>query len=325
MRLGLALSFLCGLAWPCTARGDDRDPPGQEVELRPLIVLVRQPGDELLMEGVRSEALRFGWEIRDEALEPTALSRDLPVALIRYLKASRGAHLWIRAAGRHAAPVEEWIVRIEGDPEDVLAIRVVEVLRAHFLLTPRAPALPSGDDASARKPERPGAWGSLAAGFAGYGSPGGLAPMGGFVLGAKMGLDRWIAGVLGALQLGSSTVSEPEGSAGIRTFGAMVHVGRQFPLGHRLDGVAGVGAAVWGVAIDGAASPPYIPRSSSAWSVGPSASFGIEHALSSDFRIGLALHGGVTLPPLSIRFVQREAAHWGAPFALLALYGALQL
>jgi len=325
MRLGLALSLLWGLAWPCSARGEGQDPPGQEAELRPLIVLVRQPGDELLMEGVRSEALRFGWEIRDEALEPNALPRDLPVAVIRYPRASRSAHLWIHGAGRHASPVEEWIVRIEGDPEDVLAIRVVEVLRAHFLLTPRAPALPIGREASAGQPERRGAWGSLAAGFAGYGSPGGLAPMGGFVLGAKMGLSGWVAGVLGTLQLGSSTVSEPEGSASLRTFGAMVHVGRQFPLGPRLDGVAGVGAAAWGVAIDGAASPPYVPRSSTAWSVGPSASLGIEHVLSSDLRIGLALHGGVTLPPLSIRFVQREAAHWGAPFALLALHGALQL
>lgn len=325
----MALCYLCGLAWPRSAQGESREPRAREVGLRPLIVLIRQPGDELLMVGVRSEALRFGWEVRDAALEPNEPSRDVPVALIRYLEASHGAHLWIRAAGQHASPVEEWIVRIGGDPDDVLAIRIVEILRAHFLLEPRPAAILAGNRRSPSELKLPGSqppvlWGSLAIGCAGYGSPGGLDPMGGFALGAKIGLRGWIAGVFGAWQLGSSTVREPEGSASIRTFGAMAYVGRQSSLSAHFDGFVGIGAAVWEATIQGVANPPYVPRSSTVWTVGPSATLGLESALFPSLRVGLALHGGATVPPLSVQFVQREAAHWGAPFGLLALYGALQ-
>jgi hypothetical protein len=326
----MALCYLSGVALPRRACCDDGEPLTR-AGIHPLIVFVRQPGDEPLMEGIRSEALRFGWRVEDATLAPSPHPAETPVAVIRYLPGSRGAHLSIHAADRSASPVEEWVVRIDGSPIDVLAIRVVEVLRAHFLLGSAPPTVPARVRTERREPELTGArsqparlWGSLAIGGAAHGSTGGLEPMGGLVFGAKVGLGGWFVGVTGAWQLGSSTLREPEGSASVRTFGVMAHAGRQVHLAARFDAFAGVGAALWAAAIRGAADSPYVPRSSTPWTVGPSAVLGLEYVLSANLRAGLALHGGTALPPLSIRFVDHEAAYWGAPFGLIALYGAFQ-
>jgi hypothetical protein len=314
------------------------EPPGVER----VIVLARTPGDEGAILHLRAELGESDWRVlevpfdeRDARSLGRIAERERASAVVR-MDARRGViELWVR---RPEGAVEEALdASGEARSESVLALRVVEALRARGLRIERAhaeppPALEAPPPVVAPAPAKvapappvPEARGDAARLWLALGpgllvSPGGLDPE--LVIEADVRIEfaaRWSLGASGLVPLATRSLSGPEGEALVATWlagGVLELEWARLPFG----GVrSGLGAGVSVTSMSGDAEQGFEGANDTVTSFAPQArsSFHVDLGESFELCAGVAL--GVTIPEVKVAFGERTAASWGRPFFLASI------
>jgi len=309
-----------------------------------VLLLVRTPGDERVIELLLAELGSHAWRVVE--LRPDA--RDVPAplgqiaaqqsatAVVRFSKTRGAIELWVAGA---AGPSEETIVTPGEAPSDpVLALRATEALRArglHFGPEPRAaepsrsepappnprpepkrPQVPRERASSIRSPRAL----SLELGPAIAVSPGGV---GALVLGgasARAELTTAVGVSASAwLPLASATVRGVEGSAEWTSslFGGSLDVSLA-SAGPWVVRAAG-GVFVVSTRMTGAPASGFDGRTDSVVAALPFVRTTLRAALGEHFGVWLSGSAGVAFPEVRMSFGERQAARFGRPLLLASL------
>jgi hypothetical protein len=120
---------------------------------------------------------------------------------------------------------------------------------------------------------------------------------------------------LGILPLWSERIEGPEGSARVST----IMLGGAFDL-HTSAGALELGGGVGVVALisqmSGSAEPPLDEEEQTERTVAPLARVSLHLPLGAGIRASARVAAGLSVPELSVQFVERETARWGRPFVL---------
>jgi hypothetical protein len=320
----------------------------------PRIVLVGQgPGDRVAVR-IRAELRALHFEVDDADLGPGPPAREPLAEAAR----SRGAVAAVRLVPSGAG-VEVWIVdRITGktvlreiiadDPRSptasaTIALRVVELLRASLmeLDAPRAPPGEVTPPAAAREmiaPPRPVATppappaakrplASFEVGPALLLSPGGARPEGALLAAAHLWpQDRLGATLLLAAPVIPAAVSGPEGSASLHL--GLLGVGLRAQLAPpEARWVPSLGAgltALW-MGYLGKPVSGYVGTSGDVFTAAPYLRAGVGVSVLPRLRLRADVMGGAALRRPMVRFGDRLAAVWGAPFFAPSVAAELSL
>jgi hypothetical protein len=311
-----------------------------------VILLVRTPGDERVIQLLRAEVEQGEWRVVE--LRPDARYEPLPLgeiaaqqsamAAVRLAKNRREVELWVLGPN---GPSEELISTPGEAPSDaVLSLRATEALRARGLdftpqdrteseVVPPEPARTAPPRPSIARPVPPptpapveqtprGLWVELGAG-AGV-SPGGLGAL--YLLGPAVRAD--LSGTFGVsaggwLPLGSASVRGAEGSAAIQTLlvgGALeLTFARLPPLAFRVA----TGAFIAATRMQGTPDPGFYGRDESVVSTVPFVRGVVHAALGERFGVFGSACVGYSLPEVRMNFGDREAARFGRPILLASV------
>lgn len=325
--LPLTIVFLL-LGLPALAQSQPAEPvsTGQSSDR----ILLVGPQGLVAMRRLGAELSGDGWQVvrvapsaaPNESLEGVYSAR----AVLR--AASDSVQVWIAPEGRRTAYSE--LIRSSGD-EDVLAMRAVEVLRAHLLapsLAPSARLRPANRasitpmDESANSlvdsGSDPNFWVQITPG--GSFSPGGLGVRSQLALSGELLFNsHWSATLAGSLPLWSTVHSEREGSADVRPYvfwadGAWAHSTGSW----RLGGAAGAGL-VWIRAEGLETSADFVSNTESSISVAPIARSFAEYGLAPALALRADAVVGASLQRTEVVFAERRAFLWGRPFLLFGV------
>jgi hypothetical protein len=311
-----------------------------------VLLLVRTPGDERVMELVLAELEPHDWrvvELRPDARDAPAplgeiAARQAATAVLRFSRELGAIELWV--AGAAGASEETIATPGEVTSDQVLALRATEALRARgldFGLRPRVEE-PARAEKSAPPPEplprpapvppdepsepaAPPARGlSLELGPGVSASPGGMGALLLFGAAARADLSEELALSAAAwLPLTSARVRGAEGSADWASsfFGGSLDVSLASagPLAVRAAG----GALVTVTRMTGAPATGFDGRSDSVVTAVPFLRTTLRAALGDRFGVWLAGYAGLSFPEVRMSFGEREAARFGRPLLLASI------
>lgn len=326
------------------------------------VVIVRTVGDDAIVARVRSELSASAFEL----VELEAGSASARAALAQVAGAhDAGAAVRVRVAAQATARSVELWSALSDDPAgsldvitvpdgethaaEVLALRVVETLRARTLglelarPAPAAPAAPAREPAERARdaPEEPARVAEQPADVAAIEpaeraasprralwlelapslvlSSGGLGSQLGALLALRLDASQLLSiSVFGAAPLWRAELTAEEGQANVSTW----------LLGAALDAQvrwqawalsAGAGIASVLTHMSGAAEPPFEGDDELVTSAAPLLRAALHVQLMPWLRVSARGMLGFAVPRVSTRFDEREIARWGQPFALLGV------
>jgi hypothetical protein len=312
-----------------------------------VILLVRTPGDERVIQLLRAEVEQGDWRIVE--LRPDARYEPLPLSEVA---AQQGATAVVRLA-KNRREIELWVLGPSGPSEElistpgeaasdaVLALRATEALRARGLDFTRldrsesnvapspkpAPIAPPRAEIARPAPPRPlraaertprSLWVELGGGAAL--SPGGVGTL--YMLGpaARADLSRTVGLSAGAwLPLSAPRVRGGEGSASFETL--LVGGALEFTFA-RLDPFAfrvATGAFISTTRMTGTADSGFLGRTESVVSTVPFVRGVVHAAVGERFGVFGGACAGYSLPEVRMSFGDREAARFGRPVLLASV------
>lgn len=343
------------LRWVCLAASIWMTVAAQAgAEDRPKIAIVApHPYDRLGLR-LRDELTALGFDAVDVAsADPSArldaLARGAHAeAAVRIVPSSSGVEVWIadRVTGKtvfrevvspqspgRPAPAASVV------PEDLVALRTVELLRASFLeVHAQHPSrgevpIPSQVTALAVLPSRPveaPPSGTLRFGLdvgpALVLAPGGIGPA--FALRAGVLVAPWKRFAIDGhawIPVSHPEIERSEGQARLSI--ALASAGVRFaPVG--MDGswswMIGLGVGMVRVGADGTGNGSFQGRYDTATAAWPHAKAGVSHRLWAGAHVGLDGAAGWALPRPIIRFAGQETAHLDPPVVSLSAYASVQ-
>jgi hypothetical protein len=309
----------------------------------PRIVLVAQgPGDRVALR-IRAELRALHFEVEDADLGPGPPAREPLAEAAR----TRGAVAAVRLVPSGAG-VEVWIVdRITGktvlreiiadDPRSpsasaTIALRVVELLRASLmeLDAPRAPPGEVTPPAAAREmiaparpappvaapPAPPRSLASLELGPALLLSPGGVRPEGALLAAAHLFPQGRLGASLFVIAPAiPGSAAGPEGTASLHLgfLGVGLRALLASPEARWAPSIGAGFSALW-VRYLGKPANGYVGFSGDVFTAAPYLRAGTSVAITPRFRLRADVLGGAALRRPMVRFGDRLAAVWGAPF-----------
>jgi hypothetical protein len=348
----LAFSLIVLFSCPSKLFADEpdaatADPSHVQAHAERVILLVRTPGDERVIQFLRAEVEQGEWRVVE--LRPDARYEPLPLgevaaqqaatAVVRLAKNRREVELWVLGPN---GPSEELISTPGEAPSDaVLALRATEALRArgldfsppdHSVLDAAPPSKPVPNAPPRAKVARPAPqqrprveeqsfrslWVELGGG-AGV-SPGGLGAL--YLLGPAARADvSHTVGVSAAawLPLTSPSVRGAEGSAIFQTL--LVGGALEFTFA-RLDPLAfrvATGAFISTTRMTGTPDSGFLGRTESVVSTIPFVRGVVHAALGERFGVFGGACVGYSLPEVRMSFGDREAARFGRPILLASI------
>jgi hypothetical protein len=356
-RLSATLSIgfvVCVISPPGRAQSEPAAPtapaPHVQYELDPtkafgdrVIVLVRTPGDDGVMMRLRADLRESEWrilEIRpDERFESPPLGasaeRERASAAVRVDRQRGTIELWVL---RPEGPVEETIAT-HGAPEDeqVMALRVAEVLRARGILLKRsqngsATTAPEPanrkqvtsvtDSPTPRTPERPESrkrlWLELGPGLAL--SPGGLGPFPLVELGVRLELSEdWSVCLNGFVPLSPQTVAAAEGEAEVASTLVSGTLELDWFRSSSVELRSGMGAGVTVTTMAGKARPDFRAAEDTVTTFAPLLRSSLHVSIGRWLRLRSGVVVGATFPEVRVAFASHEVASWGRPFVLASV------
>jgi hypothetical protein len=301
-----------------------------------LVVVLVEPGGEALAGRVQAElrALGFGVQTASPtdsgagALESTARAAHAAAA-IRIVRSDQRAQVWVADRITGKTLLRELEVAPGEDPESVLAIRAVELLRASLLEVEashpsRGEVKPSVVvrrvvATTHAAPEPPEPTFALAVGFGPQLMPTMSPSLHALVAAAWMPSRFGLEATL-LLPVLPGEVCAAEGcarvTAGLLAGGLRVAWTSDVA---RIHPELGAGFAGGLLHAEGTPVAPFVAASSNAGVVAAYVRLGVSVSLSRHFRLGLDSMIGSALPPTPIRFSGQEVGRWGGPFASLLL------
>lgn len=310
------------------------------------IALVREPGSgDGFPRRLRAELDSMGIQVVEVPAPDTAPSHESleqaardagAFAAVRVAPRKGGVEVWIADRVTGKTVLRELVARRGETDDEIVALRVVELLRASLLeldlhgaphgdVKP-APAVrrlvPKPLPAPVVAPARPGeaALGlELGPGVA-Y-SPSGIPPAPLLRLGARFDLGSGAgADLLVLAPTFPQTVDDSEGSAAVllALFGAGADVSL-LPAGGVWRSHAGAGAALVYLHVTGSAAPPFVAQTQARWLAAGFGRLELGRAIGGGTFLGLELVGGMTASRAVVSFAGREVAGWGQPFGVASL------
>lgn len=343
--VALALSPISAISSAAEPPAAVTPAPASRAEAR-VLLLVRTPGDERVMELLLAELEPHDWrvvELRPDARDaPASLgeiaNQQAATAVVRFSRALGAIELWVAGT---AGPSEEAIAAPdEASSEQVLALRATEALRARGLdfgsrgrateppvietnapqREPPARTRPAIQAEPSEPPSRAAHALSLELGPGVTASPGGMGALPLFGASARADLTRKLAISASAwLPLTSPRVNGAEGSAEWTSWlfgGALdVSLANAGPLSLR----AGGGALVAVTRMTGAPATGFDGRSDSVLTAVPLLRMTVRAGLGERFGVSLSGAAGLSFPEVRMRFGEREAARFGRPLLLASV------
>ncbi|HSQ64099.1 MAG TPA: hypothetical protein VLM85_12825 [Polyangiaceae bacterium] len=301
-----------------------------------LVVVLVEPGSDTLAERVEAELRALGFDVQTTSptnsgagvMEDAARAAHAAAA-IRIVRSDQKAQVWVADRVTGKTLLRELEVARGEDPDGVLAVRAVELLRASLLEVEashpsrgevkESPVVRRIVATSRSAPEPPRSTLALAVGLGPQVMPS-LSPS----LHALVGM-AWMPSRFGLeatflLPLVASEVCASEGCARLTTglLGGGMRVALTSDVA-RVHPELGLGFAGAFVHAEGSPVPPYLASSSNALVAAAYARAGLSVSLSRHFRLGIDAWIGAALPPTPVRFSGRQVALWGGPFASLIL------
>lgn len=302
----------------------------------PRIVVIAAHGDDAIRTRLGAELTALGFEVvaaeQDPSVAPArapleAVAREAgAVAAVRLIPSPRGVEVWIvdcvtgKTVLRDVVPAEGAVA----DADGVLALRVVELLRASFLeVHARHPSRgeieppPAVREAARPAPssETPAPLFVARAGVAMLVAPGGVPPVwGGLFAASWMPTPHLGLEAIAATTLATAHLTAPEGSASIT--GGLAGAGLRFVLGSpraTLLPTAGVGLAALWFDARGTPNANFIGHAFQLFTPAPTALFGLGVAIAPHLRFRANLLTAVAIRRPVVYFVNREVASWGRP------------
>lgn len=342
MKRGLLLAVALTIASPARA-GDD-----------PRIVLVAQgPGDRVAVR-IRAELKALRFEVDDADLGPGPPAREPlaeaartrgAVAAVRLVPSGAGVEVWIVDRMTGKTVLREIIADDPRSPtaSATIALRVVELLRASLmeLDAPRAPPGEVTPPAAAREmiaaphpvapepalPAIPRPLASFELGPALLLSPGGARPEGALFAAVHLWPPRRLGATLFvAAPVIPASVAGPEGSASLHL--GLLGVGLRAllaPPDARWAPSVGAGFAALWVGYLGKPVSGYVGSSGDVFTAAPYLRAGVGVTVLPRLRLRADVLGGAALRRPAVRFGDRVAAVWGAPFFAPSLAAELTL
>lgn len=311
---------------------------------RPCILALVSPTHAGALARLRAELAVVGFDLRVVDSPPWPPSRDQMDVLARRESAvaalalipeeNRAAtEIWVvdRVTGKTVVRVFEPPAPAHGDEIELLAVAAVETLRATLVeITLPQPvhgdlaAPPAARELVVAGGDRFSARVAAAAGV----SPGGLGPSWQLAIGVTRSLaPRLRIGFEGLLSITSASISGPEGRADVRLWfaGPLIELSLTRPSTARAD--ARVAAGVWGVLMQmsGVASAPYAGATETVDTVAPHLDVTLGWRFTRRLTVGARLSGAAATPAVTVRFPGRDAATWGRPLGLGALFVDVRL
>jgi hypothetical protein len=261
------------------------------------------------------------------------------IAALRIRAVPRSAELWTADAAADAPGALDVIMVAgsEAHADEVLALRVVETLRARSLSLTRVEAAPPAPEqppsvpktqAPEPEPSAGGAdaiatphalqlWLELAPSLTL--SPGGFGPELGAALSVRVQPLSFLSlAGFAVVPLWRDEVAVDEGSASMATWllgvAADLHV-QLAPI--ELSGGLGIASVI--EQLDGSAAAPFEGRSDTERLAAPFARVAFHLALGAGLRLCTRALIGLAVPELSLQVEQREHATWGRPFVLVSV------
>jgi len=317
-----AFGCLCCALTPATARAQQNNRVFVVVD-SVSTSLVASLRAELASAGFRAEVFTpRTWPSGCAELEPLARGRGAAAGLI--VNDMTGAvELCILDRSTGLTAFREAILADQhGGSTEVVAIRVVESLRAALLTVekPRrapAPPTPRASPVERASPPTAGRWAAALRGGGSY-SPGGLGVGGQVGMAVSWALTPRVGVALdGVFSPRASTAGSTEGRATVVTVlvGPSLELGVSDP-GGRLRVLAGVGAWLGLLAMKGDATPPFVAQRAEVLTLVPHADARLLLQLASHLAISAGLSVGFAAPKVAVSFAEREVATWGRPLVL---------
>ncbi len=300
----------------------------------PVLVMVQvEPGGEALAGRVSAELRALGFDVQTSVvvesstreLEDTARAAHAAAA-IRIVRSDKKAEVWVADRVTGKTLLRELEVGKNEDPDGVLAVRAVELLRASLLEVDAGH--PSRGEVrpapvvrevvkSSHAEHKPSV--ALAIGFGPQLMPALSASLHAFVgvalMPSRVGIEGW-----GLIPILNGQLCAAQGCARV-TSGLFAIGGRVAltPDSARVHPELGAGFGGAFLHAEATATPPY-----SATAVDTTVAIAYLRAalmfsLSTHFRLGFDALVGSALPPTPIQFAGQDVAHWGGPFVSIFL------
>ncbi len=305
------------------------------------IALVREAGSgDRLPRRLRAELDSMGIEVVEvparggapnhESLEQAA--RDVGAfAAVRVAPSKGGVEVWIADRVTGKTVLRELVTRRGETDDEIVALRVVELLRASLLeldlrgaphgdVEPTAPIRRLVPKRRSAPPAAPAPTSQTSLELGPAVAFGGIGPLLQLRVGMRIDTASGIGG--GALVLVPTfprTVEAAEGRADVSMalFGAAIDASllASRPWRSRV----GAGVALSYLRLAGSASTPYVADTETRWLGAGFARLQLGRAIGEHTYLGLELIGGASARRVVVNFAGREVASWGQPFGVASL------
>lgn len=310
---------------------------------RVTIVLLVEPGQEALEARLRAELVTLGFDVSRRAPSPgegdrpedldTAAKAAKAAAAIRVRASSGGVEVWIADRVTGKTVLREVVKEEGGGDPSVVALRVVELLRASLLevdskLPPRGdvppPPLARRVAEDTRRPPPPSKHPDFLRLFVGgaiSAGPGGMSPLGHVRLGGSVRpVDRLGVELDVLTPTAPASLSGDEGRASVTQLAvtAGLHASLLPPDAWLKLRLGAGGGLLWS-RISAQAPPPYVARDADVFAAFVYARVSAGFPIIPQLRVRADVDVAVALPEIRVLFDGRLAGSWGLPVVLPTL------